>query len=330
MNRNPKVSVIMSVYNGEKYLREAIDSILNQTFTDFEFIIINDGSKDKTKEISESYNDPRIRLFHQDNIGLTKSLNKALSFAKSEYIARQDADDISLPERLEKEVDILENNKDIGMVGTYAVFINESSRAFNIWKMPIQDNQIRKRLMIGNSFCHGSVMFRKQCINNIGTYRENYKYTQDYDFWLRIADHYKLYNIGEELYKFRRHSKAISRRKLSEQLNYHLLAIELAKERKEKGFDSYVQFKDSNIIKFLTDYFSIRKSEINKFKAKFFFQYHEEAFRLNDYFGSTILFLKAFMYDPFNIRIRDVIFYKSISKLLKSQFDKYITWRFKT
>jgi len=115
----PKISVIMSVYNGEKYLREAIESILNQTFRDFEFIIINDGSTDKTSEILSSYNDPRIVIINNKrNIGLTKSLNKGLKMVKGEYIARQDADDVSLPERLERMVNFLDMNRDVGLLGS--------------------------------------------------------------------------------------------------------------------------------------------------------------------------------------------------------------------
>ena len=126
--KNPKVTVLMSVYNGEKYLQEAIDSILEQTFKDFEFLIINDGSTDKTGEILESYHDLRIKIINNEkNIGLTKSLNKGLKLARGEYIARQDADDISMPERLEKEVEFLETHQDYAVVGAFAKIINKNS-----------------------------------------------------------------------------------------------------------------------------------------------------------------------------------------------------------
>ncbi|HKQ33129.1 MAG TPA: glycosyltransferase family A protein, partial [Thermodesulfobacteriota bacterium] len=116
----PKVTVLMTVYNGEKFLNEAIDGILNQTFRDFEFLIINDGSTDGSREIIKSYKDPRINLVdNESNIGLTASLNRGLSLAGGEYIARQDADDISLPERLEKQISILERNPDIALLGSW-------------------------------------------------------------------------------------------------------------------------------------------------------------------------------------------------------------------
>ncbi len=110
---NPKITVLMSVYNGEKYLRNAVGSILNQTITDFEFIIINDGSTDGSREILESYNDDRIVLINQNNTGLTKALNKGLSLARGEYVARIDADDSANPARLEKQLIFLRNNQEI-------------------------------------------------------------------------------------------------------------------------------------------------------------------------------------------------------------------------
>ncbi|TNE70794.1 glycosyltransferase family 2 protein, partial [bacterium] len=115
---SPVITCLMSVYNGEEFLREAMDSILDQTYTNFEFLIINDGSTDDTVPIIESYDDPRIRLIHNEvNIGLTKSLNKGIGLAKGEYIARMDADDISLPERFERQIEVLLNSK-IDICGT--------------------------------------------------------------------------------------------------------------------------------------------------------------------------------------------------------------------
>jgi len=129
--KNPEVTVLMSVYNGEKYLREAIDSILNQTFTDFEFLIVNDGSTDRTAEILRSYDDPRIIIINNEkNIGLTKSLNIGLRMAKGEYIARMDADDVSMPERLQKQIELLNQKKNTGLVGTYYTIINEKGKVF--------------------------------------------------------------------------------------------------------------------------------------------------------------------------------------------------------
>ena len=123
----PKVSVLMSVYNGEKYLKEAIKSILGQSFKDFEFIIINDGSIDKTEKIIKVFNDKRIVLINQENIGLTKSLNNGLKLAQGDYIARMDADDVALSYRLEKQVKFLDSNPHIFLVGSSCYLINESN-----------------------------------------------------------------------------------------------------------------------------------------------------------------------------------------------------------
>ena len=172
MTHTPRISIVMSVYNGEKYLREAVNSILNQTFKDFEFIIINDGSTDGTREILESYNDPRIILIHKGNMGLTQSLNKGIALAKGKYIARQDADDISLPERLEKQIEFLERNEKVALLGTAIEIIDEIGNYLQTIKPPTDDSSIRKGIKQNNYFCHGSVIFKRQGFFELGGYRE--------------------------------------------------------------------------------------------------------------------------------------------------------------
>ncbi|HAS7841575.1 TPA: glycosyltransferase family 2 protein, partial [Vibrio cholerae] len=141
---SPKISVVMSVYNGEKYLGEAIDSILKQTFSDFEFIIINDGSTDKTLEIIKSYmkKDDRIVLVSRENKGLIVSLNEGLDLAKGQYIARMDADDISIKSRFEKQIEFLDSNPDIGVCGTWVEVFGENIKSKK-WKMPTQDPDLK-------------------------------------------------------------------------------------------------------------------------------------------------------------------------------------------
>ena len=218
----PKVSVIMSVYNGEKYLREAIDSILNQTFTDFEFIIINDGSTDHTKQILESYSDPRIRLFHQKNIGLTKSLNIGLKIAEGEYIARMDADDISLPERFSRQVKYLDNNLHVGLLGSRYLQIDEKGVDQNEIQVPIGREDIFNHLLLfGSAFCHSSMMFRKLLAQNAGFYDESMMYAQDYDLGIRIFELCEVVNFPEILQKWRYNaSTGISVKKNIEQKQY--------------------------------------------------------------------------------------------------------------
>ena len=304
---SPNVSVIMSVYNGEKYLREAIDSILNQTFTDFEFIIINDGSTDGTREILESYSDSRIRLIHQENIGLTKSLNRGLKLARGEYIARQDADDVSYPERLSYQVVFIEKRPDVVLVGTHASFIDQRGTEFSVWRPPATHDAIRKQMLKGNSFCHGSVIFRKECLNTVGSYREQFRYTQDYDLWFRISDQYEVANIERILYKFRRNSHTISRKKLSQQLDYHLLTIELAKERRRRGKDSLSNIETSNIESALTGLYKLTRSEINHFKSSYFMMYCTESLRSRNYLDALTLWLKGFHLEPQKSKIKFII-----------------------
>lgn len=243
--KNPRVSVLMSVYNGEKHLHQAVDSILNQTFKDFEFLIINDGSTDKTAQILQSNYDPRIKIINNDkNIGLTKSLNKGLKIARGKYIARMDADDISMPERLEKEVRLLERRKNVGLVGTYCLVINENGKVFYEFKSSANEKILKKNLLAENQFTHGSAMFRRRCLEKAGDYREEFVVAQDYDLWLRIAEFSDLAIIPEFLYQWRLDIQSISANKLAQQNKFVSLALELAKERKQFGKDSIQVLKE--------------------------------------------------------------------------------------
>jgi glycosyltransferase involved in cell wall biosynthesis len=219
---SPKVSVIMSVYNGEKYLREAVDSILTQTFTDFEFIIINDGSRDRTKKILESYVDPRIRLYHHQNIGLTRSLNRAISLARGDYIARMDADDISCPERLDKQVGYLDENPEVGLVGSRYIRIDKSGLETAEIQVPIGTENILKHFLLeGSAFCHSSMIFRKSVAEKIGFYDESVKYAQDYDFGIKCFEICEVANYPEILQKWRYNDQSgISVTKNDEQKRY--------------------------------------------------------------------------------------------------------------
>jgi glycosyltransferase involved in cell wall biosynthesis len=198
---NPKITVLMSVYNGEKYLCEAVDSILKQTFKDFEFLIINDGSTDKTEEILKSYGDSRIKVYNnKENIGLSKSLNIGLKMAKGEYVARQDADDISMPDRLNRQADFLNTHPDYAVVGTFARILNENSEEIRLFRRPTEDIDIRKSLRTDNCLVHGSVMIRMSFLLDVGFYNEAMERSQDYELWLRLAKKYYMKNIADFLY----------------------------------------------------------------------------------------------------------------------------------
>jgi len=218
----------MSVYNGEKYLREAIDSILNQTFTDFEFLIVNDGSTDRTAEILRSYDDARIKIINnEENIGLTKSLNKGLGMARGEYIARMDADDVAIPERLEKEFEFMESHLDYAAVGTLIKILDKNSKVIGSVDKPTEDDQIREFLKKDNCIAHGSAMIRNVCLQDVGLYDESMEKAQDYDLWLRLSEKYKLFNIPEYLCMWRSHEDSISAKHSNEQMHF----VEMAKAR---------------------------------------------------------------------------------------------------
>ena len=299
--KNPKVTVLMSVYNGEKYIQEAIDSILGQTFKDFEFLIINDGSTDKTGEILESYNDPRIKIINNEkNIGLTKSLNKGLELATGKYIARQDADDISMPQRLEKEVEFLEQNRNVGLVGTDYLFINEKGKVVHIVKCLNGSRELKAKLLKGNQFGHGSVMLRRECIEKVGTYREEFKFAQDYDFCLRIAEAYDVANIPEPLYKWRINIESVSVKKKSLQDKYASLAIELAKERRQSGKDKLQSLNKEEIDKFLDKLISDTRIQDKRKIAEGYCFWSRVLFSGKDYTGAFKLLFKSLVSYPLN------------------------------
>lgn len=207
---SPKISVVMAVYNAEKYLKEAIESILNQIFTDFEFIIINDGSTDKSLEIIKSYIDNRIIIINQDNQGLSKSLNNGIEIAKSELIARMDADDISDVKRLEMQYDFLTTNIDCVVLGTNATVIDLNGSFLYQSNLPIDNESIRNRLP-APSFFHSSTVFRKSCFYKAEKYpNEIFHYFEDKVLWNKMAQHGELQNLKEPLIKYRIVPESIS------------------------------------------------------------------------------------------------------------------------
>jgi glycosyltransferase involved in cell wall biosynthesis len=197
----PPISVLMCVYNGAQYLHIAVESILNQTFEDFEFIIIDDGSSDSSWEIIQNFHtkDDRIVPIRQKNVGLTKSLNRGLRQAKGNFIARIDADDLSYDSRLEKQFNFLIKNKDYMMVGGQRIIRNLIRNKSYKDDLPITTEDIRKVAPRKNPFFHSLVMIRKDVIKQVGHYNENFMYVQDFELWSRIIHQYKTANLNEVL-----------------------------------------------------------------------------------------------------------------------------------
>ena len=204
MKNSPMISVIMPVYNAEKYLAQSIDSVLKQTFQDFEFIIINDGSNDGSYEILKEYQrkDNRIILIDKKNGGISEALNDGILTANGKYIARMDADDISLPTRFETQLNFMEANPDIGVCGTWIEKFGENYKN-HILKYPTNDSFSKVKLLFSVSFAHPTVMMQRKLIK-----KHNLKYNkkygiEDYKFWLDAAKFTKFASIPKVLLKYR-------------------------------------------------------------------------------------------------------------------------------
>jgi len=230
----PEITVLMAVYNAEAYLREAIESILNQTFTNFDFLIINDGSTDASKSIISTYKDPRIRLLdNPQNLGLTATLNCGLSNITTPLVARQDADDISHPQRLEKQVTFLKNHPQIALVGSQGYNIQANGDKKEFMHRALEDFSIRWEFLFYNSFIHTAVTFRTDVIHKqLGGYDQNISYCQDYELWSRIMRHHQVANLPEPLISRRVHEASMTHTmqeiRLSESLRagkYHLQTL---------------------------------------------------------------------------------------------------------
>lgn len=208
--KKTRATVLMPVYNGEKFLGEAIDSILGQTYTDFEFLIIDDGSTDQSRNIVLSYNDNRIELIcNSENLGLEKTLNKGIKQAKGEYIARMDCDDISLPQRLQKQIDFMDANPQISVCGSWVKTFGNSNK---VWKYPLNHEEICCWLLFFTAFAHPAVIFRKELfLDNKLLYdeRQQFERAEDYELWVRISQKHKLANLDTVLLKYRLHGTKV-------------------------------------------------------------------------------------------------------------------------
>jgi len=202
-------TVLMPVYNGEAYLKEAIESILSQTFSDFEFLIINDASTDKTVEIISSYNDPRIRLINNDeNLQIAKSLNLGIKLSKAEFIIRMDCDDIAMPYRLEKQVKFMNDNPDIGVCGG---FLNMFGIHSFIGQYPQHPQVIKCGMLYGCNISHPSVILRKSLfIKHNLFYDPEYLAAEDYELWSRAIKYMNFTNLEDVLLKYRTHTEGMS------------------------------------------------------------------------------------------------------------------------
>jgi len=204
-----EVSVYMIVYNGGSYLSGAVESILGQSFTDFEFVIVDDGSTDETPEILASFNDNRVRIFRQPRAGRPRARNRALRECRGNFIAIIDADDLACRDRLARQVDFLNRHPDVGVLATDYEVIDETGRRLWTVQLPTTDRELRRALVSGNPILNSSAMFRREVVEVAGAYDEQLPYCQDHDLWIRAAVKFKVASAPEVLASKRLHGKMI-------------------------------------------------------------------------------------------------------------------------
>ncbi len=239
-NLIPKVTVLLPVYNGAEFLKEAIQSILNQTFKDFEFLIIDDASTDESSKIILSFQDNRIIFIQNDeNLGLIATLNKGIFSSRGKYIARMDQDDIAYNTRIENQINFLEKNEDYGIVGTNFKIINSNV----IKKYPLEHEGIKFSMLFYSPFLHPSVLIRKSIIieNNL-KFDDEFQYAEDYQFWTQLVFLCKLKNIDQVLMEYRIHDNQISSKYTQKQIKINF------KIQKEYLLKAGFIFSDEEVI----------------------------------------------------------------------------------
>lgn len=207
----PKVTVLMPVYNALPFLRTAIDSILGQTFAEFELLLVDDGSTDGSAELIDSYHDRRLVVIrNEQNLGLSETLNKGLQLARGELIARMDADDVALPDRLAVQCQEFQSDSSLTLLGTAVTLINELDQPFAEWQYPLDSATIRVVLRRSSGFAHPSVMYRKSQVVAIGGYDGRFNPAEDHDLWMRLCARHVGRNLPFPLLRYRIHTSNMS------------------------------------------------------------------------------------------------------------------------
>jgi glycosyltransferase involved in cell wall biosynthesis len=249
------ISVPIPVYNAGKYLNQSINSILNQSYEHFEIIICDDGSNDNSRLIIESFLDPRVKVFHNDeNIGVLKTRNKLFEYCKGDYIAFQDADDFSHPERLKVQLEAFMRDPDLMLCGTNFSYINKKSRVFYNENVVETDTGIKNKLSEKNMFQFPSLMVDSRVLEKVGGFREEFRQlgniSDDYDWILRISEKFKVGNVNysETLYFYRSVPGSLTRSRFgASRLIGHQIAQYLAKQRAESGTDDIMLNRMNNL-----------------------------------------------------------------------------------
>lgn len=231
MNQFPLVTILLPVFNGAKYIDKAVESIINQTYTNIELLVIDDGSSDETLEILSKYNDDRMQVIaNKENKGLIYSLNKGISLAKGKYILRMDADDVSMPERTATQVEFMELHKNIGVSGTWLETFG--LKEAEIWSSMTNDEEIKANLLFVSNLFHPTTIIRTQLLRDTGlTYNQDMLLVEDYDLWARLKNHCGFGNIPQVLLRYRLHdSNQNKQRKALQQYHANEVRLFLLKE----------------------------------------------------------------------------------------------------
>lgn len=247
MKQNVLVSILMPVYNGADYLRPAVDSLLSQTFSDFELIIVNDGSTDNTQEVIDSYDDARIVCLQQENQGVARSLNNGLKVARGKYVRRHDADDVSLSDSLEKQVNFLEAHPEYVMVSNQQAFMTYNGKIARKFRMPHNryfEGKQWKDLTFDDfdpaqatPVVHGTACYRRKEVLDVGAYRPEFIVGEDNDLWIRLLERNKIAVLNVCNYYVRIHPGSATQRHAAKIKHFRNLIVEYSRERRQTGTD---------------------------------------------------------------------------------------------
>jgi glycosyltransferase involved in cell wall biosynthesis len=318
----PVISVLLPVYNDSEYLEASIQSILNQTFQDFELLILDDGSEVPIWQIVEKFEDSRIQYHRFDHRGLTHTLNRGINLTKSKYVARQDADDLSSPYRFEFLSSILEKDQSKALVGSSCQFINENNNVVANSSYPTEHDDLVKYLQrLKNPFPHSSTIFRRRVAVELNGYNNRFPRVQDYEFWLRISERYKIASCANKLcqIRFRQDSLAHSHG-TPEQFKFTLLGFILHQRRMnghedipdiywEDYFNEYQSWYYTKIAPTLADIWTYKIGMISSFYEKELFKFSIFGFRI----------LKEIVKRIFQPKAREII--SNIPKELLNLYD---------
>ena len=228
----PTISVVMPTYNEAEYVERAVASIRAQTFSDFEIVVVDDGSTDGTVELVQAFEDDRIRVVRREGeTGITSALNRGVGESSGRYVARHDADDWSHPKRFERQVEVLEARPELALLGTGAYLVDATGDT--IGRRRVLERPGLRDLLEHNEFVHGSVVMNREALQSVGGYDEWFETTEDYDLWIRLAEEYPVGNVDEPLYYFRQHDESIYGSDLERLKLYHVVA---ARRATDEGF----------------------------------------------------------------------------------------------